>query len=102
MKQDHRELAPFLDGAGRLTALPAKNLKKLLALHYLAGRIDAGRTYSEYELGVLLDELTDFHDPATLRRELYNKRLLERTDDGARYWRAEVIPPLSDFIARHI
>lgn len=36
-------------------------------------------------MNALLDAWTCFHDPATLRRELYNKRLLNRTAELA--WR---------------
>ena len=96
------ELLPFLNEAGRLTALPAKHRKKLLALWYLAGKLPAGETWTESQLGGLLDGWTTFHDPATLRRELYNKRLLERTENGSRYWRAESLPPLADFLARYL
>lgn len=96
------QLAPFLDGQGRLTAFPAKNKKKLAALWYLAQRISAERDYSEAEINDLLDDLTTFHDPATLRRELYNKRLLHRTADGGRYWRAETLPEPEEFMARYL
>lgn len=102
MEKELSELLPFLDGSGRLTALPAKHKKKLAALWYLSGRIDAGREYSEPEINGLLDEWTLFHDPATLRRELYNKRLLDRSADCSRYWRAETLPSLTDFISAHI
>lgn len=95
-------LAPFLDGQGRLTALPAKNKKKLLALWYLAQKISAAQSYSEAEINDLLDSLTTFHDPATLRRELYNKRLLHRTADGGCYWREAALPTIEDFMARYL
>lgn len=78
-------LSPFFDPDGRLLSLPAKHKKKLLALWYLAGKLEAGRQYAEAELNALLDAWTCFHDPATLRRELYNKRLLNRTAELA--WR---------------
>lgn len=78
-------LPPFFDPDGRLLSLPAKHKKKLLALWYLAGKLEAGRQYAEAELNALLDAWTCFHDPATLRRELYNKRLLNRTAELA--WR---------------
>lgn len=78
-------LPPFFDPDGRLLSLPAKHKKKLLALWYLAGKLEAGRQYAEAEMNALLDAWTCFHDPATLRRELYNKRLLNRTAELA--WR---------------
>ena len=96
------ELTPFFDADGRLLALPAKHKKKLLALWYLAGKIEAGRQYTETELNELLDAWTLFHDPATLRRELYNKRLLDRTADGSRYWLADPLPELTEFVAHHV
>ena len=96
------ELSPFLTPDGRLTALPTKHKKKLAALWYLAGKLESGRQYTEPEVNDLLDAWTQFHDPATLRRELYNKRLLDRSADCRRYWRAETLPALADFIAAHI
>lgn len=96
------ELRPFLDEQGRLTAIPAKHRKKLLALWYLAGKINAGRQYTEPEINDLLDEWALPRDHASLRRELYNRRLLNRTADCSRYWRAESIPPLAEFIRSHV
>ena len=102
MNSMRSELTPFLDGDERLRSFPAKHKKKLLALWYLAGKVEAGRQYTEAELNELLNAWTLFHDPATLRRDLYNKRLLERTPDGGRYWRAEPFPDLAEFIARYV
>lgn len=102
MENNLSDLLPFLDAKGRLTAFPAKNRKKLAALWYLAGKLEAGREYTEAEINDLLDEWTLFHDPATLRRELYNKHLLDRTADCRRYWRAESIPPFDVFLESHI
>ena len=95
-------ISPFLNVKKQLTAFPAKNRKKLAALWYLAGKLEPGRRYTEAELNDLLDMWSTFHDPATLRRELYNKKLVERTDNGAKYWRCENIPPLSEFTAKYI
>ena len=97
-----RELRPFLDERMRLKALPAKKRKKLAALWMLSERFEAGRTYSESEVNDLLDEWTAFHDPATLRRELYDHHLLDRTPDCRVYKRAADIPALAEFIARYI
>lgn len=80
-------IAPFLDERGRLTAFPAKNRKRLAALWYLAQKVQPGREYTELEINDILDEWTTFHDPATLRRELYNKHLLDRTADCRAYRR---------------
>ena len=81
-----KELQPFLDDEGRLTALPAKRGKKLKAVAYLAGKFEQGRGYTEKEVNALLNEWHTFHDPATLRRELYNNYFLNRKPDGSLYW----------------
>ena len=82
--------------------LAAAGVLMLLALWYLAGKLEAGRQYREAELNGLLDEWTLFRDPATLRRELYNKRLLSRTTDGSCYWRADPLPALDAFLERYV
>ena len=102
MNTELSELTPFWDSDGRLTAFPAKHKKKLLALWYLAGKLEAGRQYTETEINDLLDEWTLFHDPATLRRELYNKMLLNRTEDCSCYWRVETLPTLEELIEKYV
>lgn len=97
-----KEIRPFVDEAGRLTALPSKNKKKLYALYYIATKLDADKQWNEEQISILLNELTTFHDSATLRRELFNKRLLNRTDDGKCYWREKELPDEAAFIASHI
>jgi len=96
------ELTPFLDGEGRLISFPAKHKKKLIALWYLGGKIEANRQYTEPEINTLLNEWTLFRDPATLRRELYNKRLLNRTTDCRSYRKADNIPTFEEFIKNNI
>ncbi len=86
------EIRSFLDGSGRLLAYPAKRKKQLFALLYLATKFEAGRVYTESEVNDLIDEHTCFHDPATVRRELYNVRFLEREPNGTAYRLAAAQP----------
>ncbi|MDE7212804.1 MAG: DUF2087 domain-containing protein, partial [Lachnospiraceae bacterium] len=79
------ELKNFLDADGRLIQFPAKRKMKLEALAYLAEKFEAGRKYTEKEVNELLLSWHTFHDPATLRRELYNARFLGRDAGGALY-----------------
>lgn len=82
----------FLDSAGHLTAFPAKRKLKLYALLYLTSQFESGRTYTEKEVNELIDQMITFHDPATLRRELYNYRFLGREANGMVYWLEEKQP----------
>lgn len=98
---EYPELKPFLNEKEQLTQLPAKHKKKLTAIYYLGEKLESGRQYTEGEINDLLDGWTTFHDPATLRREMYNTCLLNRTRDCAAYWKAEDIPPLTEFTVRY-
>ena len=97
-----QDLSPFLDDKGRLITFPAKYKKKLIALWYLAGKIETNRQYTESEINTLLDEWTLFHDPATLRRELCNKCLLNRTQDCRNYQKADNILLFDEFINKYV
>lgn len=102
MENELSELMPFLDSQGRLKALPAKYKKKLLALWYLAEKVEIGHQYTESEINNLLDEWAIFRDHATLRREMYNKHLLNRTVDCEFYWKETNIPDLKDFVTSYV
>ena len=81
----NKEIAGFVDGEGRLTALPSRKKKKLMALFYLAEQIPADREYTEKEFNELLNTMHTFGDPATLRRELYDCFLINREENGRCY-----------------
>lgn len=98
-EENWKEIAPFLS-QDQLTAIPSKYKKKLIAFYYLAVKLEK-REYTEKELNEAIDRWTAFHDPATLRRELYNKHLLERSRDGSCYWIGE-IPQLEEFLERYL
>ncbi len=90
-----KDLKNFLDEAGRLTKYPAKRPMKFLALEYLAGKFEKGKRYTEREVNDLLNRWHLFGDPATLRRELYDYRFLDRAQDGSAYWLEEKAPVFS-------
>jgi hypothetical protein len=81
------ELKNHLDGEGRLILWPSKRPLQLLALDYLASKLESGQIYSEREINTLLNSWHTFGDPALLRRELYERGLLNRQKNGAEYWR---------------
>jgi len=85
-------LRNFLDTKGRLTAFPAKRKMKIYALLYLAQKIPADIDFTEREINDILLDWHTFADPATLRRELYDYRFLDRSRDGKVYRLAEKLP----------
>jgi len=88
----------FLDPQGRLRLFPAKRKMKLYCLFYLASKFEPERQYTEREVNDLLLSWHTFGDPATLRRELYDYRFLNRSTDGRSYWVNPVQPTPADLI----
>ncbi|MDX2214907.1 MAG: DUF2087 domain-containing protein [Oculatellaceae cyanobacterium bins.114] len=89
---DFTQLKPYLDEQGRLKEWPSKrNRSKVqtLALWYLAEKFTSGVTYTEKEVNTLLNQHHTFSDPALLRRELFEKGLIQRKRNGSAYW----LPP---------
>lgn len=85
-------LRNFLNADGKLTAFPAKRKMKIYCLFYLAQKIQPNQDYTEREINDLLLDWHTFADPATLRRELYDYRFLDRSRDGKVYRLAAVQP----------
>ena len=100
--EDIRELQPFMNENMQLTALPAKYKKKLMAYYYLATKLEDGKKYTEAEINDILHHWTTFDDPATLRREMYNKHLMDRTNDCKQYWKEAELPALGAFLAKYV
>ena len=95
------EISGFLDAEGRLKQFPAKRKKKLLALEYLAGKLDKDAVYTEKQVNELLTGWHTFGDPATLRRELFTAGFLNRTPDGSQYRLADPQPTAEALLERY-
>ena len=81
-------LQGYQDEDGKFHSFPGKRQKhkQALMLQYLATQFQANRKYSEKEVNELLNEHHSFKDPATLRRLMFGKGLINRTIDGKEYW----------------
>ena len=87
-------LRNFLNTDGKLVSFPAKRKMKLYSLLYLVQKIPADTDLSEREINDILLDWHTFADPATLRRELYDYRFLDRSRDGKTYRLASIQPTL--------
>ena len=94
-------LKNFLDEEGRLTAYPSKRKMKLYALIYISEKIEKGRIYTEKEINAVLNKWHTFGDPATLRRELYTHRFLDRDSYGKEYKMEEHQPTIEELEERY-
>lgn len=74
---------------GKFDQLPGKRqkIKQDLMMQYLARQFELDKEYTEMEVNVILNKHHNFNDPATLRRLMFGKGLINRTLDGKKYWR---------------
>lgn len=95
-----RELKAFLDDEGRVTALPAKRKKQMLAYFWIANRLPEDGVWNERALNAALNDLHTFGDPAIIRRTLVDLGVLDRDPFGTRYTLVLPLPSLDAFLSR--
>ena len=79
------EIKSFIDSEGRLTAVPAKRKKQLIALCYIAERLPRGEVGNEKAVNALLNTYHTFGDPAWIRREFVEAGIMKRDAYGRSY-----------------
>src|SRR3989344_5763894 len=82
-----KELKPYLNSESQITSWPSKPKKQLQVLLYLSDKFEWNKNYTEKEVNEQLDKNHTFKDSALLRRELYEKRFLNRETNGSNYWK---------------
>lgn len=92
LSEGARKALQQFDSRGRLMRWPVKFSVQRLAMWLLWQHFDAKRVYSEREVNERLKALHLFGDPATLRRELINHRLMTRTSDCREYRKLHPVP----------
>ncbi|MCK8060162.1 MULTISPECIES: DUF2087 domain-containing protein [unclassified Fusibacter] len=81
------KISQYLDDQGRVKIWPSKQAKKKAVLRYLSSKFDFDKDYSEKKVNELIVQWHTFGDYFLLRRGLIELRLLQRTKNGAEYWR---------------
>ena len=92
-----KEISSFIDEFGRLKQYPVKRKRQIFVLFYLASKFEANKRYTEKDVNQILLEWHTFNDWATLRRDLFDSRFLNRKADGSEYWLEECQPTLESF-----
>ncbi len=82
-------LARFLDAKGCVRLWPAGEADRRELLGYLSDRFSPSQVYGEKEVNALLVQHVPpyVRDHVTVRRDLVDAHWLERSDNGAQYWR---------------
>jgi hypothetical protein len=81
------------DAARRLVRLPNKLSVQQMAMWAFWTLFAARRSFTEKEVNAILNSHHTFGDPASLRREMVEMRLLSRLDDCSKYWKEARRPP---------
>lgn len=76
----------FLEEDGKIKIWPSKRDKKYEILSYLSTKFEVGVYYTEKQVNEIINQWHTFGDFFLLRRELVDKKLIYRTDDGSKYW----------------
>ena len=70
---------------GRVRVLPKKAKTRIPVLRYLASKLDPDVTYTEGDINTIINSWTEFHDPALVRRDMYDAGIVGRAPDGSQY-----------------
>lgn len=81
------------DAHGRLATWPARTNIQHLALWALWSRLPQGHSMTERQISAHLNHWHLFHDPAILRRTLWELKLITRNADCTDYRRLDQPPP---------
>ncbi len=82
-------LKNFTDDQGRITKWPKKQLLKIEVIKYMAEKFESNRYYTEKEVNEIINQWHTYGDYFMLRRGLVDCHFMERTRDGAKYWKIE-------------
>ena len=88
-----QRLSRYFDANNRLIRWPTKFSHQEPCLWMLWSKLPPRKTLNEQEMNELLLTNHRFEDPALLRREMKERRMLTRTLDGREYRRVERKPP---------
>lgn len=84
---DNIELRGFINKENKITSLPSTFEKRKKVLEFYAEKFEKGKEYNQKEVNVIINENSAFNDPALIRRELCDGKLLSRNQDGSKYWK---------------
>ena len=84
------EIKNFIDKDGKINVWPSKMKKKKAVLEYLSTKFEHGKIYTEKDVNKIIISWHNLNDYFLLRRGLIDYRLLERTRNGAKYWKIEM------------
>jgi hypothetical protein len=92
---EQSDIQRFLDPHGHVRFWPRSHESRIAVLSYLADKFTPDQNYTEKEVSAVLQQYVQpaLRDHVTVRRDLLDYRLMQRSSDGARYWRSTDAQP---------
>lgn len=87
---DKSTFTQFLDNQGKVTKLPRRQGPRYVILKYLCDKLPVNVTLSESNINDIIIKWHTFGDYATIRREMYEAKLIDRSADCTKYIRTEM------------
>lgn len=84
-----KDINNYIDSTGKIKTWPSKHKLKQQVAEYIADKFEFNHFYTEKEVNNLIEQYHTFGDYFLIRRELIERRLLLRTNNGSKYWRKE-------------
>lgn len=81
------QIKNYLDQDNKVKVWPSKRKNKLLILECIVEALERDVKYTEKELDEYIYQYISFDDHVIVRREMYENKLIDRTQDGREYWR---------------
>lgn len=82
----------YFDDKGRMVSWPSKTQVQYLCLWVIWARFPKGAVMTERQASDLINAWHLFGDAAIIRRTLWERRMISRTEDGREYRRVEQAP----------
>jgi len=77
----------LIDINDKIIRWPKKQSEKELVLEYICSKIERGKKYTESEINSIIIKWQLFDDYALVRREMFDRHMINRTKDCKEYWK---------------
>ncbi len=79
------EIKKYLDKDNKISVWPKRKEDKKVVVEYLSSKFEPEKVYSEKEVNQIILSWHTFNDHTLLRRELVERKFLDRTPDCKEY-----------------
>lgn len=89
LEKYYKMLKNYYDNDGLLKQWPSKKPLRNIVLNRIGECFVQNREYTEKEVNLIIKSKIGFNDIEMIRRELFNNHILNRLNDGSKYWKEQ-------------